>query len=132
MIVLYILAGLFGVHLILTIASIISWRLRWAMLYPIEDMPCETLKKNHDDWWWFMAWIPRRFTAFLGGRGDPVQLIGTNPPGHAQDVPQLGKWCLSWPWHFAYLSNNWFLFAFGVRRDYWEDYWTLRLVCRRK
>jgi hypothetical protein len=132
-----------GILLALVVVSILSWKLKWAVFVKDEDLPNETLKGKHNDWWWFMKWIPRKFNAFLGGRGDPKQLLGTNDKivngKLIQDVPAVGTWCLSWPFHFVILTKKEFLFGIGVRRDYYGDdpqmddgqeYYTLRFVCR--
>ena len=137
MIILYVAIGLAGLVVVLILASIISWDLRWAMLMRKEQMPTETLKKNHDDWWKIFSWIPRRFTAFLNGSNPkhyyPKQLFGTNRREFRkgileQDVPEVGTWCVSWPPHFSTLTYNGTLIRFGLfRKDYWdgpEGYWT--------
>ena len=137
MIALYIILAVF---LLLVAASIISYDLTWAMLYPKELMPNETLKRNHDDWPWGFRWVPRRLTAFLNGpsprRKYPKQLFGTNkriftgdPSGKIieQDVPDPGTWCVSWPPAFSLLTKKGTLFRLAIfRKDYWDGiygYW---------
>lgn len=107
----------------LLLASIISWGLTWAMLVPKQSLPA-ILQKNHTDWWGIFSWIPRRFNAFVGGLGEPVQLLGSNPPDHNQDVPAMGTWCLSWPLYLAYTGAR--VFGVGIRWDYIDHYWVLR------
>ena len=115
--------------MLLVLASILSWRLKWTLLVSKETLP-PVLSRNHMDWWPWLRWIPRNLSAFVGG-ADPVQLLGTNSEGHHQDVPAPGTWCLSWPIHFAVLTKNGFIFGAGIRRDYVDGYWTLRIVCRK-
>lgn len=146
-----------GILLSLVIISILTWKLKWAVLVKEKDLPAEVLKGKHNDWW-FLKWIPRRWNALIGGRRKyPIQLFGSNKrilkdgiTGEPvlyngrkviqQDVPEKGTWCLSWPFHFAALTKGGMLYGFGVRKDYFgddpdtsdnDDYWTLR-VCRHK
>jgi hypothetical protein len=110
--------------------SIISWRLRWAIFIPAKKLP-PILQGKHSDWWFFFKWIPRRINAFMSSRGEPVQLFGSNPLDHHQDVPAQHSWCLSWPCHLAIRFKN-VMIAIGWRFDYVDLYYTLRLVFRRR
>jgi hypothetical protein len=112
------------------LANLISWRLVPAIFIRKSKLP-SILQDSHSDWWFFLRWIPRRITALVGGR-NPVQLLGSNPKEHNQDIPAAGTWCLSWPFHLAILTRKGKLFAFGIRRDYVDQYWTFRFVWRKK
>jgi hypothetical protein len=143
---------------VLVVASILSWKLKPAIFVKEEDLPAEALKGKHNDWPPLMRWIPRRWSSLVGGRTKyPIQLFGSNKrilrdgiTGEPvlyndkmviqQDVPDRGTWCLSWPFHFAALTQKGMLYGLGVRKDYFgddpdtsddDDYWTLR-VCRHK
>ena len=124
----HVIVAIAGIVVAVLVASIVSWRLRPALFTSKAKLPA-ILLGNHEDWWPFLRWVPRRLTAFIGGR-DPVQLLGTNPRDHHQDVPAAGTWCLSWPFHAAALIKT-RLFGFGIRRDYVDGYWTLRAVLRK-
>ena len=146
--------GLFLISQILfVLITCISWDLTWALLRPVEEMPTETLKLKHTDWWPFLKWIPRRVTAFLNGPNSrriyPRQLLGSNnrilhsadkwlPVHHLgepviqTDVPEPGTWSLTWPLHFAMQTKGGFLFGIGFRCDYYGRHWIYpRLVCRK-
>lgn len=137
MIILYILVGLI-------IVNAVSWRLKPALLVRPENLPTKTLNGKHDDWWWFLRWLPRRTTAFVNSKNSkfwyPVQICGSNHRFLIDDylkravklngqkiivcdVPDKGTWSLSWPLHLAIHTKSGRLFRAGIfRKDYNDPY----------
>ena len=129
MIILQILSILLLLIVILFALSIITCRLKWALLVSKSKLPA-ILLRPHNDWWPIFKWIPRRISALVGGK-PPKQLFGSNPKNHHQDVPAAGTWCFSWPFHIASLTVKGKLFGFGIRYNYGDgNYWSLRAVWR--
>ena len=129
MLALYIIAGLL-------LANCLSWSLIPAYLVPKSKLPTPTLLRQHEDWPKPFRWINRRLSSFITSnkcnRGAPIQLLGSNPAEHPQDVPAPGTWCLSWPLHFAVRTKSDLLLALGIRYDYFDHgYYTLRLTGKR-
>jgi hypothetical protein len=102
-------------------------KLYWAALIPASKLPSILLKAHDDYGIWPFNRIPRWFDAFLPEpKGtQPLQLAGTNPLTHHQDVPEFGTWCLSWPFCFAWRLDNGLTYRMGLRYDYVDDYWVL-------
>ena len=122
--IIWIVAGVVG----LALASMISWGLVPALFVrSVSPM----LDGRHDDWPWIFKYIPRRWSAFTAGRGEPKQILGNNPEWHNQDIPAKGTWCVSWPLHFVARSQENLTLAFGVRYDYNGRFYTLRFTLKR-
>ena len=130
----YIVLIGFPFLILLTIISMATWRLKWAVLVSQDDLPTDTLKGRHNDWWWILKYIPRSISSFVCYKKDkkPKQILGSNPDWHNQDVPAHGTWCLSWPLHFVFRTQKNFLFALGIRFDYHDgEYYTIRAALKR-
>lgn len=115
---------LVGTGLLLA-ASIGSWRMQWAMFIPKTHLPLILLLK-HTDYPKGFQWIPRRWTAFLTDKGEPIKLLGNNPKGHHLDVPAAGTWVIAWPFCFAYTTHKGGKLRLpGIRYDYIDNYYDL-------
>lgn len=144
------------VLVLLLAAGILTWRLKWAVLVKEADLPAEALKGRHNDWWWIISWVPRRWTAFVNGPNPKkkypkmlfgntremlvVMVNGVEERIVRQDVPELGKYCVSWPPHIAWRTKTNKLRACGIRKTYWgdtadindgTDYWTAKFAWHR-
>lgn len=60
-------------------------------------LPSHLRDKNHDDWPWFIAWVPRSWTAVCGERwSTPPRLILGNSGWNGIDQPQMQHHSVAW------------------------------------
>lgn len=113
------------------LASLISWRLKWAALIATEKLPA-AVRGNHNDWWPFLRWVPRRLSAFIPRNWKPPQkLLGNNPAGAHHDIVPRGNWVICWPLFVSItLPNGWHGHA-GIRADYEDFYYTIDAALRK-
>ena len=142
------LYSILGMLLFVPLSALVTWGIVPALFCKNSSVP-KDLQGNHDDWWWPLRWVPRRWLIGLNDISSrhryPKQLLGNNRrvyirvvdgkvyPVHdwkgrpvlQQDVPgdgyywKAGYWCLSWPLNFA-----WVFSLFG-------NWWLLRLGLRK-
>lgn len=128
LIAIWIVAALIGLPVVLSMISIVVYRMRWAAFVAPDSRPYP-LNLSHDDYpFWPLTLVPRSWTAFLCDH-EPRQIAGSNPADHHTDIPADGTWSLTIPFHFAVTTKTRLLFHFGMRRDYQpQGYYNLDLT----
>ena len=129
-----------AIIIILLSFSIITWRLKWAVFVKDKDLPAEAIKGKHDDWWFFIKWIPRGLNAFINKKDDykhrlPKILFGNNEriiKLWSEDgvylyyiintrVPDPGTYNICWPFSIAWTTKKFKYRRFGITLDYFGD-----------
>jgi len=113
------------------------------------------LKKRHNDWPWFLRWVPRSWNSFYLGRQAPVLMWGNERSlrtfkGFREDadvgpapIPAPGEWQISrfpglwWPFrwlplYFAVTNSRGWHYRIGLfRGDDIDGYFTMFTIARR-
>lgn len=116
-----------GVWVLLMLAfSIVTWRLRWAVLVHPDLLP-PVLLTRHIDWPLPFRWVQRRWLAWLGGL--PKKMWG-NADGHL-DITAPGTWAFCWPAFVTLRTRGGWHARAGLRYDYNDAYYQLSATAKK-
>lgn len=110
----------------LFVASILTYRLKWAALCRKNQLP-DILLKPHADWPRGFRRVPRTWFAWLG---EPPKMIVGTAEGHL-DITAPGTWALCWPLFVTLRTSGGWHARAGFRYDYNDHYYQLSATVKK-
>ena len=108
------------------VASIVVWKLRWAVFLPDNRLP-PILMRSHADWPVGLKWIPRRWFAWLGE--GPTKIAGSATGNY--DITAPGTWAVCFPLFLSFRFRNGWHGRIGFRWDYVDLYYQISAAFKR-
>lgn len=100
--------------------------MKWAALVAKDARPA-ILNEKHTDWPFFLRWVPRSWTAWLGG--PPRKLWGN--AASTKPIPAASEWWIGLPLYVAITTKGKWHARAGFRFDDVDRYYALSFTIKK-